>query len=71
MYIAVEELQNAAAGMQRSAAVVAAYLMYKRGYTWDEARNYVQAKKPETFTPIATFDKTLKVYQALLQKGLG
>lgn len=64
-------LVHCRAGMQRSAATVAAYIMYKRGYTWDEAKKFIQAKKPETFTPVPTFDKTMKVYYALLQKGLG
>ncbi len=54
------------AGMQRSAAVVAAYLMTKYGYTAREAMRRVKLSKPETFTPKATFRKALERWQATL-----
>lgn len=64
-------LVHCRAGMQRSAAVVAGYLMYKKGMTWDEAQKFIQSKKPETFYPKATFAKTMRVYQALLGRCKG
>lgn len=68
----VPVLVHCRAGMQRSAACVAAYLMYKYRMTWDEARKFIQSKKPETFTSDGetlrpTFNKTLKVYESLLR----
>jgi protein-tyrosine phosphatase len=51
------------AGMQRSAAVVTAYLMWKHGYTAAEAMAGVQRIKPETFTPEPTFVKALQRWE--------
>lgn len=51
------------AGMQRSAATVAAYLMWKYGYTAAEAMRRVQQTKKETFQPKPTFVKALQQWQ--------
>lgn len=50
------------AGMQRSATVVAAYLMYKYGISADDAIRAIQGRKSETFWPTPTFDKALRRY---------
>ena len=54
------------AGMQRSAAVVTAYIMWKRGLTAAEAMALVQRTKPETFTPEPTFLKALQRWERTL-----
>jgi len=61
-------LVHCRAGMQRSAATVAAYLMYKYGLTADEAMETIKKRKPETFFPRATFDRALRKWQARLEK---
>lgn len=60
-------LVHCRAGMQRSASVVAAYLMYKRRIGAAKAMELINAKKPETFWPAPTFCKAL--YQ--WEKDLG
>lgn len=59
-------LVHCRAGMQRSAAVVAAYLMWKRGLTADQALEYVNKRKPETFWPRPTFEPALRAWQRAL-----
>ena len=53
------------AGMQRSAAVVAMYLIATKGMTWHQAISYIQGIRPIAFRPspnfkasIIEFDKT-------------
>ena len=59
-------LVHCRAGMQRSAAVVAAYLMWKRGLTADQAFEYINKRKPETFWPVPTFEAALRAWEAAL-----
>lgn len=61
-------LVHCRAGMQRSAAVVAAYLMWKRGLTADKAFEFINRKKHETFWPVPTFERALRAWEAALQK---
>lgn len=56
-------LVHCRAGMQRSAAVVAAYLMWKRGLTADQAFEYINKRKPETFWPVPTFEPALRAWE--------
>ena len=56
------------AGMQRSAAVVAAYMMFKYGHTAAEAMRRIQQTKPETFRPVPTFEKTLQQWERRLAR---
>jgi dual specificity MAP kinase phosphatase len=51
------------AGQQRSAAVVAAYLMYK--YKWDipEAIEFIRSKKPDAFITGVNFAGSLNMYK--------
>lgn len=51
------------AGMQRSATVVAAYLMYVFNMTKARAISYIQSRKSETFQPKPTFDKALDAWE--------
>jgi dual specificity MAP kinase phosphatase len=54
------------AGIQRSASVVAAYLMWKYGATVAEAMAHIQNSKPETFGPDPTFADALKQWEQVL-----
>ena len=56
-------LVHCRAGMQRSAALVAAYLMWKRGLTAEQAFEYINKRKPETFWPVPTFEPALRAWE--------
>ena len=60
-------LVHCRAGMQRSAATVAAYLMYKYGLGATQAMESIKNIKSETFFPRATFEKALRRYEQILQ----
>ncbi len=60
-------LVHCRAGMQRSAAVVAAYLMWKRGMTADQVFEFINKKKHETFWPVPTFEKALRAWESQLR----
>lgn len=62
-------LVHCRAGMQRSAAVVAAYLMWKRGMTADQAFEFINRRKPETFWPVPTFEPALRSWEQALRAG--
>lgn len=62
-------LVHCRAGMQRSATVVAAYLMWKRGLTTDQALEFINKRKHETFWPVATFEKALRAWETALAKS--
>jgi protein-tyrosine phosphatase len=58
-------LVHCAAGMQRSAAIMAMYLIAKRGMSWNQAVQYIQNIRPIAFRPginfkdsIMSFDKS-------------
>lgn len=61
-------LVHCRAGMQRSAAVVAAYLMWKRGMTANRAFEFINRKKHETFWPVATFEPALRDWEESLRR---
>ena len=55
-------------GRQRSAAIIAAYLMYKYpNFTHDTAISYVRYKKRDAFLPAANFYAALRDYAVLLK----
>ena len=62
-------LVHCAAGQQRSATVVAGYLMYKYNYTVDQAIQYVKSKKPDAFLGGVHFENSLKDYYGYLHKN--
>jgi hypothetical protein len=57
------------AGMQRSAATVAAYLIWKKGMSTVEAMDFIRGKKPEAFTPRPTFLRTLRKWERHVRDG--
>ena len=52
--------------MQRSAATVAAYLMFKYGLGAQNAMSAIKSRKTETFWPTPTFAVALKAYEKQL-----
>jgi len=47
------------AGMQRSAAIMAMYLIATKGMTWNQAIAFVQGIRPIAFTPAANFKDSI------------
>ena len=52
-------LVHCAAGMQRSAALVAMLLIATRGYSWHQAINYIQGIRQIAFRPAANFKESI------------
>ena len=52
-------LVHCAAGMQRSAAVVAMYLISTQGYKPSEAISFLRSKRSIAFYPVANFNKAI------------
>lgn len=63
-------LVHCAAGMQRSAACMAMFLMANRGLTPDEAISYIQARRPIAFRPSANFRASLDGFYASYQRDV-
>jgi len=59
------------AGMQRSAAVAAGYLMWKRGLSARQAMAQVNRVKEETFWPAPTFAEALRTWGQRLRTTRG
>jgi len=55
-------LVHCAAGMQRSAAIVAMYLIATRGMSWQQAITYIQGIRPIAFRPGANFRESLMAF---------
>jgi len=51
------------AGMQRSAAVVAMYLIAVYGFTADEAMSFIHKKRDIAFTPSANFEPAIRGFE--------
>ena len=52
-------LIHCAAGMQRSATIIAMYLIATRGLTWQQAITYTQSIRPIAFRPSANFKESI------------
>ena len=61
-------LVHCAAGMQRSPAVVAMFLIGLFGMTHEQAMAYIQEKRPVAFYLNANFKESIKGFEASLQK---
>jgi protein tyrosine phosphatase len=57
------------AGRQRSAATIAAYLMWRRLFTKSEAIAHIKKIKKEAFFPIVNFDLALSLYAVHLDNN--
>jgi protein-tyrosine phosphatase len=56
-------LVHCAAGMQRSAATVAMYLIATQGMSTDEAIEFIQKKRPIAFRPSANFEDAIRGFE--------
>ena len=63
-------LVHCAAGRQRSAAVVAMYLIATTRMTTEKAIAYIQKKRPIAFTPEANFGASIQGFERSLQEKL-
>jgi protein-tyrosine phosphatase len=61
-------LVHCAAGMQRSAASVAMYLIATQQMTTDQAIAYIRSKRPIAFRPSANFEKSIRGFEASFDK---
>jgi hypothetical protein len=57
-------LVHCAAGMQRSAASVAMYMIATQGLTSDQAMTFIRSKREIAFFPEANFDKSIRGFEA-------
>jgi protein-tyrosine phosphatase len=51
------------AGMQRSAAVIAMYLIGNHRMKKDNAISFIRSKRPIAFWPFVNFDKAIEIFQ--------
>lgn len=59
------------AGMQRSAACVAMFLIAKTRCTTDEAVSYIRSKRPIAFNPGVNFYRAIKGFETRLREQIG
>jgi rhodanese-related sulfurtransferase len=62
-------LVHCAAGQQRSAAVVAAYLIKTKGFSVDKSVEFVKSKKPDAFLTGVNFRESLKSFALSITNG--
>jgi protein-tyrosine phosphatase len=63
-------LVHCAAGMQRSAAATAMYLIAVDNITTDQAINLIQSKRPIAFRPEANFEKSIRGFEASFNRDV-
>ena len=61
-------LVNCAMGMQRSATLVAAYLMYIHGWSLDDTVRFIRSKRGIAFRPAINFKSALVQFEKDLKK---
>ncbi len=61
-------LVHCAAGMQRSAACVAMFLIASKGYNPEEAFAYIQSKRPIAFRPFVNFKDAIQSFYQSFHK---
>jgi len=59
-----------AAGMQRSAASVAMYLIATKGFTTDEAIHFIRSKRQIAFRPSPNFEKSIRGFETSFDKEI-
>ena len=63
-------LVHCAAGMQRSAASVAMYLIATKGMTTDQAVAYIRSKRSIAFQPAINFEKSIRGFETSFEKEI-
>ena len=63
-------LVHCAAGMQRSAAVVAMYLIATQGMKWEQAYRHIRQRRAIAFFPGANFEKAIVGFYNSFQKEI-
>jgi hypothetical protein len=63
-------LVHCAAGMQRSAASVAMYLIATKGMTADQAVTYIRSKRSIAFQPSINFEKSIRGFEGSFIKEI-
>ena len=63
-------LIHCAAGMQRSAAIMAMYLIVTRGMSWHQAITYVQGIRPIAFRPNPNFKDSIIEFDRSYQQQI-
>jgi protein-tyrosine phosphatase len=63
-------LVHCAAGMQRSAASVAMYLIATQGMTTDQAVAYIRSKRSIAFKPAINFEASIRGFENSFQKEI-
>lgn len=63
-------LVHCAAGMQRSAAVVAMLLMTTQGFNWDQAYRHIRQRRAIAFFPSANFKKAIEGFYNSYQRDI-
>ena len=55
-------LVHCAQGIQRSATIIAMFLISTKGISWQQAVTYIQGIRPIAFRPSANFEDSLKEF---------
>lgn len=63
-------LVHCAAGMQRSAAVVAMFLIATRNMNWNQAYKYIRQRRAIAFFPAANFERSIQGFYQSFQKDI-
>lgn len=63
-------LVHCAAGMQRSAAVVAMFLMVTQGMNWEQAHRHIKQRRAIAFFPSTNFQKAIEGFYNSYQKDI-
>jgi protein-tyrosine phosphatase len=63
-------LVHCAAGMQRSAAATAMYLIATKGITTEEAVKFIQSKRPIAFRPAVNFEAAIRGFERLFDRDI-
>lgn len=63
-------LVHCAAGMQRSAAVVAMYLIATQRMNWDQAYRHIKQRRAIAFVPMANFEKSILGFYNSFQRDI-
>jgi protein-tyrosine phosphatase len=63
-------LVHCAAGMQRSAAVTAMFLMVTKGMNWEQAHRHIKQRRAIAFFPSANFEKAIVGFYNSYQRDI-